>query len=718
MIFFSSPYTKNHVDRNYLPFYFFICLFVFLCIKGGLWGYIGAHPICILPGTTPQNSFLLPAGRFIALFSITWVISLLLFFFFPRQITQKKSILLIIGISIVCRIVLIPHEPSDDVNRYLWEGKLIHEKISPYRFAPDDSTLLHLTKDDPFHASINHPDLPAAYPPFILYIFSLVGLILYSPYSIKLIIIVFDMGTVFLLLRLLQQRSLDLRWSLLYALNPVVLYAFSAHAHFDAIQNFFIVGSLLWFEKKSWLLMFVFAGLAVQSKYVAVVIIPFLVNRNNYKFAVLALITAIVPFLFVPDTGVNDFFFSLQKFGEEYAFNGPIHGLFRAAFGKIQPATMICKVLLGLLFIFGIVYFHPGASRRFKNDPISGILFSIGSVLLLMPTIHFWYITWIIPLLPFRPSRAWLLLCASVSFYFVSTGNFYQTGVWDLPVWAQCVEWGPFFILLLREGYLFFQRGSSFFNIKPLQTISVIIPTKNEEKNIEDCIQNIRTDDNVSEIIVVDGGSDDNTIAIAEQTGATVIEHHAAPGQGGGRGGQIRRGILSATGDIIAVVHADVRALYPIFSGILNILQKNPTIIGGAVGGVFDDADWRLKIVEWLNDFRALFFSISFGDQIQFFRRQPIVENDLFPNIPLMEDVEFSIRLNHSGQQVFLFGNARISNRRWKTLGFQNAFAVMKRMAIFLWKRRFYKPDTLAMYHNYYVKNTGCEFGFRKTDIK
>jgi GT2 family glycosyltransferase len=718
MSFSFSPYTKNHVDRNYLPFYFFICLFVFLCIKGGLWGYIGAHPICILPGTTPQNSFLLPAGGFIALFSITWVISLLLFFFFPRQITQKKSILLILGISIVCRIVLIPHEPSDDVNRYLWEGKLIHEKISPYRFAPDDSTLLHLTKDDPFHASINHPDLPAAYPPFILYIFSLVGLILYSPYSIKLIIIIFDMGTVFLLLRLLQQRSLDLRWSLLYALNPVVLYAFSAHAHFDAIQNFFIVGSLLWFEKKSWLLMFVFAGLAVQSKYVAVVIIPFLVNRNNYKFAVLALITAIVPFLFVPDTGVNDFFFSLQKFGEEYAFNGPIHGLFRAAFGEIQPATMICKVLLGLLLIFGIVYFHPGANRRFKNDPISGILFSIGSVLLLMPTVHFWYITWIIPLLPFRPSRAWLLLCASVSFYFVSTGNFYQTGVWDLPVWAQCVEWVPFFILLLREGYLFFQRGSSFFNIKPLQTISVIIPTKNEEKNIEDCIQNIRTDDNVSEIIVVDGGSDDNTIAIAEQAGATVIEHHAAPGQGGGRGGQIRRGILSATGDIIAVVHADVRALYPIFSGILNILQKNPTIIGGAVGGVFDDADWRLKIVEWLNDFRALFFSISFGDQIQFFRRQPIVENDLFPNIPLMEDVEFSIRLNHSGQQVFLFGNALISNRRWKTLGFQNAFAVMKRMAIFLWKRRFYKPDTLAMYHNYYVKNTGCEFGFRKTDIK
>jgi len=106
-----------------------------------------------------------------------------------------------------------------------------------------------------------------------------------------------------------------------------------------------------------------------------------------------------------------------------------------------------------------------------------------------------------------------------------------------------------------------------------------------------------------------------------------------------------------------------------------------------------------------LNDFRALFFSISFGDQIQFFRKQPVVEQGLFPNIPLMEDVEFSLRLNRAGQQIFLFGNARISSRRWKTVGIQNAVAVIKRIAIFIWERRYTKPDTVAMYHNYYKKN-------------
>ena len=93
---------------------------------------------------------------------------------------------------------------------------------------------------------------------------------------------------------------------------------------------------------------------------------------------------------------------------------------------------------------------------------------------------------------------------------------------------------------------------------------------------------------------------------------------------------------------------------------------------------------------------------IGFGDQVQFFRRKPVLERDLFPIIPLMEDVELSLRLKRLGRQAFLFGDALISARRWKIEGFRNSISIICRVALYLWQRIWRKPDTLAMYYSYY----------------
>jgi hypothetical protein len=71
-----------------------------------------------------------------------------------------------------------------------------------------------------------------------------------------------------------------------------------------------------------------------------------------------------------------------------------------------------------------------------------------------------------------------------------------------------------------------------------------------------------------------------------------------------------------------------------------------------SVGGVFNDSGWRMRLIEFLNDFRFVFTGIGFGDQVQFFRRKPVLERNLFPIIPLMEDVEFSLRLKRLGRQA------------------------------------------------------------------
>jgi Glycosyl transferase family 2 len=701
----SGPYEINNYNRiSWIIFLITAASFFLLCLRGGFWGHIGGHSFETISLPFIKESLKMPGGKFIILFGLTWVQCLLALLLFPKGISIKTAVFWILALSLLCRFALFPHEISDDVNRYLWEGKLVSENISPYRYAPNDKILLSLTKDDPFHRFINHPDLPAAYPPLVLLMFSWAGLICYSPHTMKVMMILFDMGTIAFLLKLLVNRKLDVRWVFLYAFNPVVLYAFAGQSHFDVMQNFFLVAALYFYDKKSWFFMFLFAGLAIQTKYIAAAAIPFLINRKNYPYIVVAILAVVAPYLMFQKTGVNHFFYSIIKFGEKYAFNGSVHALIWGVSGHMETATSICKFLLILVLAAGYVYFHPGLNQRFTKNPIPGIFFTTGTILLLAPTVHFWYLTWIIPFLALRPSRSWILLCLTISFYFFTIGIYHHTGVWKLPLWAQVIEWTPFYILLCREIYLFFSRATIPVSQVPLRSISVVIPTKNEANTIKECIRAIRTDNSVGEIIVADGGSVDETIEITEKEGAKIVENKLDPENGGGRGGQIYSGVVAASNDVIAVVHADALATYPVFSNILAVLKQDRTLVGGAVGGIFTPPRLRLKLIEFLNDARVIFSGISFGDQIQFFIKQHVIDKNLFPKIPIMEDIELSIRLTKIGRKSFLFGTPLISSRRWEKNGFGNAFLIIRLFALYLWKRLTGIPDTALIYRYYYGK--------------
>lgn len=254
-------------------------------------------------------------------------------------------------------------------------------------------------------------------------------------------------------------------------------------------------------------------------------------------------------------------------------------------------------------------------------------------------------------------------------------------------------------------GLLFMKRRNSCGERPMVRDITVVIPAKNEEQRIVECIGAIIPNCLVREVIVVDGGSDDRTKVMAEALGARVIVHEAAPEKGGGRGGQIRKGVLAAKGDVVAVIHADTRVDPAVFRQMKDALNRKPEVVGGAAGTSFDDESLGMKIVEFLNAMRAVFFKISFGDQIQFFRRKEVVELDLFPDIPLMEDVELSLRLRRLGKTVYLFGTSKVSARRWREKGFGNALMVLVCFFTYLVQRTWKTPDAIAMYNRYYGIN-------------
>jgi glycosyltransferase involved in cell wall biosynthesis len=297
------------------------------------------------------------------------------------------------------------------------------------------------------------------------------------------------------------------------------------------------------------------------------------------------------------------------------------------------------------------------------------------------------------------------MLSLTISGYFVANGIYHHTGRWHLPIGIQILEWLPFWLLLFHDIYLTWQRMKMPVDDHLPRSVSVVIPARNEAARIGTCIQTLKKDAVVEEIIVVDGGSIDHTVDLAKQAGARVIEQKSSFKADNGRGGQIDLGIRNARGDVVAIVHADTVVTPPTFKNILDVLSKQPILVGGAVGSVFEGNGGFLRLLEYANDFRAVFFGISFGDQVQFFRRNPVVKQNLFPSIPLMEDVEFSLRMHRMGRQVFLFGSALVSSRRWRTDGFKHSILIIRLLAVYLWQRLWGRPDTFSLYRRYYGKS-------------
>ncbi|WP_373499184.1 glycosyltransferase, partial [Desulfococcus sp.] len=484
-------------------------LSILLCLAGGRLGDIGAASLDF-PGWT------LPAGRAILLFAAMWAAGLAMLLLFPRGLTRRRRLLAILVPALLCRLFLLPLAPSDDLNRYLWEGRVVQKGVNPYLHPPDDPALSALARQDPLHGGINHPDIPAVYPPLMLLGFSGLARLGATPMAVKSVMTLFDLGTLVLVIRLLSHRGLDERWAALHAFNPVVLYAFAGQGHLDAVQNFFLLSAICLYDQKRWGWMFAAAGLAVQTKYAAVLTLPFLVNRENLGRLWAVLPAAGLPFLpFLGETP-GRMFTALAAFGTQFAFNGSVHGLLRWTLGGIAPATAACQAMAAAAMIFGYLRLHPRRAPRCFDDPVSGCFFALGAVLLFSPTVHFWYVAWIVPFLALRPTASWMVLCLTIGFGFTADGMFHLTGRWHLPAWAGPASWLPFWALFARDIRLFFLRRNTPLDPSPPASVSVVIPARNEGPGVAACVSAVLRDRRVAEAIVVDGGSADDTAVQAE----------------------------------------------------------------------------------------------------------------------------------------------------------------------------------------------------------
>ena len=191
--------------------------------------------------------------------------------------------------------------------------------------------------------------------------------------------------------------------------------------------------------------------------------------------------------------------------------------------------------------------------------------------------------------------------------------------------------------------------------------ISVIIPTLNEEDNLDRLLSRLGGRPDL-EIIVVDGGSTDRTLDAARRHGVRVVRTDP------GRGEQLSRGVAEASGETLLFLHADTR-LPDDFAARIRTILALPNTAAGAFRLQIDAPGAGYRCIEWGANLRSRLLKMPYGDQAIFVPAGVLRRAGGVPRQPILEDVTLIRRLKRCGKIRIAPIAVVTSARRWQRLG-------------------------------------------------
>lgn len=341
-----------------------------------------------------------------------------------RARPSRSTLLIVIAFAVLFRLSILFFSPylSDDIYRYVWDGRVQAAGINPYRYVPAAPELAQL-RDDVIYPKINRRDhAHTIYPPFAEALFFLTTRISESVVWMKLTMLGFEVVAVWAIAQLLASFGLPRQRLLIYAWHPLVVWEFAGSGHVDAIAIAFIALSFLaWRRKEN-----VGAGLALAGatliKLFPIVIFPAMLKRWNWKMLlafVCAIIVAYLPYLSVGPRALLGY---LPGYAAE---QGLVNGeqfyalsLARKLFGvELPPIVYVVAAML----IMGAIASWVMLRKTGREDFLKPAMVLATATTVLFAPHYSWYFAWLVPFLCFAPS---------VAVFYLTTASFVLYATW------------------------------------------------------------------------------------------------------------------------------------------------------------------------------------------------------------------------------------------------------------------------------------------------
>jgi alpha-1,6-mannosyltransferase len=368
--------------------------------------------------------------------------------------TKDSRALLLLGLVFAAlfrlSILLAPPYLSDDIYRYVWDGRVQAAGINPYRYIPADEALAQL-RDEKIYPNINRRDYAhTMYPPVAEAAFLLITRFSESVTWMKAAMLVFEAVAVWALVQLLVSFGFARQRVLIYAWHPLVIWEFAGSGHVDALAIAFIALALLVHRKSRATLTGFFLACATCVKLFPAVLFPAFHRWGRWKLPlafVATILIAYLPYLSVGPVGTLGF---LPGYASERGMTSGEQFFLLAVARRFFSANVPTSAYLILaLAVLGVV--AVWLLRKQQGDELgylrNGMI--LGSMFTVLVAPHFsWYFAWLVVFLCFVPSVA-------VFYLTLSSFLLYLTWLGDDPnrvLLLKALIFVPFFVFaLLRK---------------------------------------------------------------------------------------------------------------------------------------------------------------------------------------------------------------------------------------------------------------------------
>ena len=378
---------------------------------------------------------------------LTTLFGALFFLCFKLIQFEKWNFKFLLFVGILFRLVFLLTEPnlSQDYYRFIWDGELVINFISPYLNLPNtliEQQDLVISNAHELHQGMT--ELSARhfsnYPPLNQYIFALAAMlggksILGATIVMRLIIIVSDIGIFYFGRKLLKNLNLSPHLIFWYFLNPLIIIELTGNLHFEGVMLCFFIASLYLLSIKKWILAAVVFALSVSVKLVPLIFLPLFMKHLGFRRSVLfyfvfgiTSLTLLAPFL--SSQFISNYTDTIGLWFSNFEFNSGLYNAIKQialrlevkpwelikTYGKITPYIIVSVVLL-FTFLRG---------NQKLSVLISSMLWILTTYYLLAATVHPWYIVFLVLLTIFtryRFSLVWSLVVI-LSYYAYSQISF------------------------------------------------------------------------------------------------------------------------------------------------------------------------------------------------------------------------------------------------------------------------------------------------------